>query len=131
MPGAARFIPVPKAPPDEDGSRDHGRQHGPDRAFVRAASGARSGRPVWSMEQSPHVLMTSDGAMAAFLPRSTAWEFMPDTYFDTELPLAQLHRKREARRHPARRYSTTTARLRPNSLAGSPPRREKTKYWAL
>ena len=41
------------------------------------------------MEQSPHVLMTSDGAMA-FL-REHGVEFMPDAYFDTEHRLAQLH----------------------------------------
>ena len=38
------------------------------------------------MEQSPHVLMTSDGAMA-FL-RGHGVEFMPDAYFDTEHRLA-------------------------------------------
>ena len=41
------------------------------------------------MEQSPHVLMTSDGAMA-FL-REHGVEFMPDAYFDTEHRLAQLY----------------------------------------
>lgn len=51
---------------------------------VRTRSGA-----VLVMEQSPHVLMTSDGAMA-FL-REHGVEFMPDAYFDTEHRLAQLH----------------------------------------
>lgn len=40
------------------------------------------------MEQSPHVLMTGDGAMA-FL-RARGVEFMPDAYFDTEQRLEQL-----------------------------------------
>ncbi len=48
------------------------------------------------MEQSPHVLMTSEGAMA-FLRRNGV-EFMPESYFDTEHRLAQLHLAQA--RHP-------------------------------
>ena len=48
------------------------------------------------MEQSPHVLMTSDGAMD-FL-RAHGVEFMPDAYFDTEHRLAQLHQAQA--KHP-------------------------------
>ena len=41
------------------------------------------------MERSPHVLMTSEGAMD-FL-RKQGVVFMPESYFDTEHRLAQLH----------------------------------------
>ena len=73
------------------------------------------------MEQSPHVLMTSDGAMA-FL-REHGVEFMPDAYFDTEHRLAQLHQ--------AQQCSTTTARLRRVNFPSPEIRSTRRRKWAL
>ena len=45
------------------------------------------------MEQSPHVLMTGEGAIAFLKERGVAFE--PESYFDTEERLAQLRRARD------------------------------------
>jgi len=77
------------------------------------------------MEQSPHVLMTSDGAMA-FL-REHGVEFMPDAYFDT-VWLSCIRRRRGS---PARQCSTTTARLRRVNFPSPETHSTRRRKWAL
>ena len=76
------------------------------------------------MEQSPHVLMTSDGAMA-FL-REHGVEFMPDAYFDTEHRLAQLHQAQARQPGAAVLDHDGAAAASKLSFAGN-PLDEKTK----
>ena len=76
------------------------------------------------MEQSPHVLMTSDGAMA-FL-REHGVEFMPDAYFDTEHRLAQLHQAQTRQPGAAVLDHDGAAAASKLSFAGN-PLDEKTK----
>ena len=123
MPGAARFIPVPKTHEMDAAIMDGSTLRTGALSCVHGVKNPiRAARVV--MEQSPHVLMTSDGAMA-FL-REHGVEFMPDAYFDTEHRLAQLHQAQARQPGAAVLDHDGAAAASKLSFAGN-PLDEKTK----